>query len=327
MCVVHSQLRSPYEYICEICNKKGCVACYENPGHCDLINKHKFVSLSQSTLINFLKEHHNIQKNKLNNEHQIAKDYSKKLKVRKKTVNKLIDEEITIVKDFKTEITNHLKAESTRLEKIKKTINKNLEDFNSTYQKQIPSIQHSTDILDKRINYYIDKIRTNEITDINQIKKELNTYIPVKDLIENVETQTSRLQDLVIRKRNNYLNEMKGNFVKSLNLSQYAAPPAQEIPKIIKEQNIMDHHLPNQPIPDRKPALPVYNNVPQFDYPLSKIPDIPNIKISMKISDLEQEYQYSEVFITPFINQYIYIYICNLVSKKANKEPKDKGIC
>ena len=84
MCVAHSQLRSPYEYICELCNKKGCVACYEKPKYCNQTNKHKFISLSQSTLINLLKEYHNIQKNTLKTEHQIAKDYSKKLNDRGK---------------------------------------------------------------------------------------------------------------------------------------------------------------------------------------------------------------------------------------------------
>ena len=306
MCLVHSQLRTPYEYICEICNKKGCMECYENPGYCDQINKHKFVSISQSTLINFLKEYHNIQKNNLNSEHKVAKDYSTKLNDRKKTVKELIEEEIKIVKNFKTEIKNHLEAESTRLEQIKKTITKSLEDFNSTYKKQIPSIQHSTDILEKRINYYMDKIKTNEITDINQIKQGLNIYSsPYKNLTENAEAQFNIIQDSVRRKKNNYLKEMKGNFVKSLNLSKYAAPSVEEI----KERNIMSHQNPSQPIPEKKPALPVYN-VPQFDYPLPKIPDIPNIKLSMKISDLEQEYQYSEVgILCTTIHLYIYIYI------------------
>ena len=72
MCLVHSQLRSPYEYICKICNKKGCVACYENPGYCNQTNKHKFVYLSQSTLINLQKEHRNSQKNTLNNKYTIV---------------------------------------------------------------------------------------------------------------------------------------------------------------------------------------------------------------------------------------------------------------
>ena len=146
---------------------------------------------------------------------------------------------------------------------------KSLEDFNSIYQKQIPSLPHSTGVLKTRINYYMDKIRTNEITDIIQIKKELNTYsTPYKNLTENIEAQSSNILDSVTRKRNNYLNEMKGNFVKSLKLSEYASPLTEEK----KEQNIMAHQSPNQPISDKKP-----DTAPQFDSPLHKIPDIPNI--------------------------------------------------